>query len=232
MNKTYKHIFFDLDHTLWDFDKNSANTIHRIYSEYNLQDVGIGDIDEFVDKYNIHNNALWDKFRKGKVRREELRWKRFWLTLLDYQIGDTALAHELGMAYVEILPTQTLLTPHAKEILNYCKEKYTLHLITNGYELTQRIKLQYSGISSFFNEIITSERSSALKPNPEIFSYALKASGATRKESIMIGDTLEVDVVGARNSGWDQVYYNPDKKPHQLKPTFEVSCLSELQKIL
>lgn len=232
MNKTYKHVFFDLDHTLWDFDRNSYNTLERLYREYKLDEIGIPDLDIFVEKYNAHNNKLWDRFRKGFIKRDELRWKRFWLTLLDHQIGDTALAHELSMAYVEILPTQTLLTPHAKEVLEYCKEKYTLHLITNGYEMTQKIKMQFSGISPYFNEIITSEKSSSLKPKPEIFEYALGVTSAECDECIMIGDTLEVDVAGARNAGWDQVYYNPAKIAHNQKPTYEVACLSELLKIL
>ncbi len=231
MAAKYKHIFFDLDHTLWDFDLNSANTLRRLYDELQLQEQGVPDFDEFILKYNDINQLMWDKFRNGRIRREELRWKRFWLALLEFKINNHNLAHEMSSAYLEILPVQTKLMPYAKEILAYCKDKYTLHLITNGFDLTQKIKLQYSGISSYFTEVITSERGHSMKPHYGIFEYALKATGANIKESIMVGDALEVDILGAKNAGWDQVYYNPAKLDHTEKPTFEVSCLSELKEI-
>lgn len=231
MSKTYKHLFFDLDHTLWDFELNSANTLTRLYKEYELDQRGIPDLDEFIRIYDAHNQRMWERFRKGLMRREELRWKRFWATLLDYKIGDTALAHELSSAYLEILPTQTQLTPFAKELLDHCKGRYTIHLITNGFDLTQKMKMQFSGITAYFKEVITSERSNAMKPHPNIFDYALQATGATVDDSIMIGDALEVDIMGALNAGWDVVYYNPAKTPHDRKLTYEVSCLSELKAI-
>jgi putative hydrolase of the HAD superfamily len=228
MGKVYKHLFFDLDHTLWDFDKNSELTLQQLYAEYELDKRGILDFDAFVSFFNAHNDKLWERFRSGYIKRDDLRWKRFWLTLLDFKIGDTALAHELSSAYVEILPTQTVLTPHAKELLDHCSSKYHMHLITNGFETTQWMKLQYSGISSYFKHIITSEKSNALKPHADIFDYALKATGANIEESIMIGDALEIDVMGAYNAGWDQVYYNPAKKEHSRKPTYEVHQLCDL----
>jgi len=228
MEKSYKHLFFDLDHTLWDFEQNSALTLQQLYNEYDLPSRGINDFSLFLSNYNIHNDKLWDRFRKGFIKRDELRWKRLWLTLLDFKIGDTALAHEMSTAYLEILPTQALLIPHAKELLEHCKDKYTMHMITNGFETTQRLKLQYSGISGYFNEIITSEKSNSMKPHREIFDYALKATGATSNDSIMIGDALEIDILGALNAGWDQVYYNPLKIAHNRKPTYEVCHLKEL----
>lgn len=232
MSKQYKHIFFDLDHTLWDFDRNSAATLKRLYDEYRLDERGITDFDSFVTIYDAHNQRLWERFRNGQMRREELRWKRFWITLLDFKIANEMLAHELSSAYLEILPTQTLLVPYAKDILDHCRQKYEIHLITNGFEMTQKMKLQYSGIGGYFKEIITSERGHAMKPHPTIFEYALKATGAEMHQSIMIGDALEVDVMGAQLAGWDQVYYNPAKAIHTRKPTYEVSCLSELMTIL
>ncbi|MCB0696770.1 MAG: YjjG family noncanonical pyrimidine nucleotidase [Chitinophagaceae bacterium] len=231
MNNKYKHIFFDLDHTLWDFDLNSANTLKRVYNELQLEQQGVTDFDDFLLKYNDHNQLQWDRFRKGLIRREELRWKRFWLTLLDYKINNTNLAHEMSSAYLEILPLQTELMPHAKEMLDHCNGRYTMHLITNGFDLTQRMKLQFSGISNYFTEIITSERGHSMKPHPGIFEYALKATGAAIEESIMVGDALEVDIIGAKNAGWDQVYFNPARIAHTEKPTYEVACLSELKGI-
>jgi putative hydrolase of the HAD superfamily len=231
MAKNYKHVFFDLDHTLWDFDKNSENTLLQLFNEFNLDQMGVS-FQPFNQSYNAHNDRLWERFRKGYLKREELRWKRFWLALMDFKIADTALAHEISSAYLEILPTQQGLMPYAKEILEHCNGKYTLHLITNGFEATQRLKIQFSGIASYFTQMITSEKSNSMKPHPDIFDYALKATGAQTDNSIMIGDALEIDVLGAHNAGWDQVYYNPMKLSHDRKPTYEVHHLNELVGIL
>lgn len=232
MSKSYQHIFFDLDHTLWDFDRNSAATLTKLYDEYALEEKGVADLNEFIEVYAAHNQKLWDRFRNGYIRRDELRWKRFWHTLLDFKVVTDTLAYELSSAYSEILPTQNLLTDHAQVLLDYCKEKYTLHLITNGHDLTQKMKLQYSGISKYFSEIITSEKSFAMKPHSKIFEYALSATGANKDNCIMIGDSLEVDILGAQNAGWDAIYYNPKQKKHSEKPTHEIKCLSELMSIL
>ncbi len=228
----YKHLFFDLDHTLWDFDKNSEKTLRQLYDEYDLTAKGVTDFDAFYANYIVHNDKLWERYRNGFIKRDELRWKRMWLALLDFKIGDTALAHELSTAYLEILPTQSLLMPHAKEVLDYCKGKYEMHLITNGFETTQRLKLQYSGIAYYFQELITSEKSNSMKPHPEIFAYALQATGAKPEESVMIGDAVDIDIAGAINVGWDTIYYNPNRLPHKYEPTHEIHHWEELLKIL
>jgi putative hydrolase of the HAD superfamily len=202
--------------------------MRQLYAEYDLASVGIEDFRAFYERYTLHNDKLWERFRKGFIKREDLRWKRMWLTLLDFKIANTSLSHELSTAYLEILPTQSSLIPYAKELLEHCKDTYHMHLITNGFETTQRLKLQYSGISGFFSQLITSEKSNSLKPHPDIFEYALKASGALAEHSIMIGDALEIDILGAYNAGWDQAYYNPKQLLHDKKPTYEVSNLKEL----
>lgn len=231
MPKTYHHLFFDLDHTLWDFDNNSRNTLLKLYEEYNLPSRGVPDFESFLQTYSVHNDIMWEKFRKGTIKREDLRWKRIWLTLLDFKIGDTALANEMSAHYLELLPVQTLLTPFAKDLLDHCKDRYQIHLITNGFETTQWLKLQHSGIASYFGQVITSEKCDRPKPHREIFDYALQVTGATAENSIMIGDALEIDILGASNAGWDTAYYNPAQKPHTQKPTYEVACFSELMKI-
>ncbi len=231
MPSTYKHLFFDLDHTLWDFDRNSEETMRMLYAEYTLVGRGIEDFTEFYRVYSGHNDRLWERFRNGFIRRDDLRWKRIWYTLLDFKVADTALAHEMSAAYLEILPTQSLLMPYAKELLEHCQGRYRMHLITNGFETTQWQKLRYSGIADFFGEVITSERSNSLKPHREIFDYALKTTGATSEDSIMIGDALDIDILGASNAGWDQVYFNPAKKEHQRRPTYEVHSLDALIEI-
>src|SRR4051812_17542069 len=131
MSKSYKHLFFDLDHTLWDFEQNSRATLFQLYKEYDLASRNVPDFETLFKSYNFHNDKLWERYRNGYIKRDELRWKRMWLMLLDHKITDTALAHEISTAFLEILPMQALLMPHAKEILEHCKGRYEMHLITN-----------------------------------------------------------------------------------------------------
>jgi putative hydrolase of the HAD superfamily len=228
----YKHLFFDLDHTLWDFDTASRLTWENLYEQYRLSEKGIADFEAYFKIYNGHNDRMWERFRAGHMKREELRWKRIWHTLVDFRVYDTDLAHEMSKSYLELLPTQAALMPAAKELLDYCKDRYTLHLITNGFEETQRLKLKHAGIESYFSEIITSEKSNSMKPHPEIFEYALTTTGAACPDCLMIGDALDIDVLGAMRVGMDCVYYNPLRKPHKEKPTYEVAHLEELIAIL
>jgi putative hydrolase of the HAD superfamily len=231
--KIYKHLFFDLDHTLWDFETNSGITLQRLYNDFRLIDRGIPDFEQFRMTYELHNEKFWERYRKGFIRRDELRWKRMWHTLLDFKVADNKLAHAMSTIYLEMLPQQGQLMPHAAELLDYCTAKdYQLHLITNGFETTQWQKMRTSSIDHYFKEVITSESSNSMKPLKGIFEYALTATGATIEESIMIGDALEADIIGAQKFGMDQVYFNPGKKPHTQQPTYEISCLSELKQLL
>jgi len=230
--KGYKHLFFDLDHTLWDFDANSRLTLQEMYHALRLQEKGVGDFDLFHQQYLVHNEKLWERYRSGFIKVDELRWKRMWLTLLDFKIGDQVLAREMGVLFLDSLPTRTLLFPYTREILTYLTGKgYHLHLITNGFEKTQHQKLQYSGIASYFREVITSEGSNSLKPHKEIFEYAFYKTGAKKEESIMFGDSLEVDIQGAMNAGIDQVYVNHLQTEPTIRPTYMVHSLKELEGI-
>src|ERR1700753_689806 len=107
----YKHLFFDLDHTIWDFETNAKEVLFELYGLNDLAGRGVTDFEHFFERYSYHNERLWDRYTKGFIKQEELRWKRMWLTLLDFKIADTALAHEMSTAYLEILPTQTALMP-------------------------------------------------------------------------------------------------------------------------
>jgi len=228
----YKHIFFDLDHTLWDFDTNSREALQDIYRSLSLAEAGIHDFDLFHKLYLGHNERLWDRYRKGQMKVDELRWKRMAVTLLEFKNGDEALARKMGIEFLEILPTKKKLFPDTVEVLGYLTEKkYILHLITNGFEKTQHNKLRTSGIDHFFREVITSEGSNSLKPHPEIFEYAFMKTGALKKESIMIGDTPEVDILGAREAGFDQVYINHTGNQEPVEATYTVYSLKELMNI-
>jgi putative hydrolase of the HAD superfamily len=231
-SQKYLHLFFDLDHTLWDFDTASERTWRDLYEKHGLSNRGLPAFEDFFQCYCGHNDRMWERFRAGFMKREELRWKRIWHTLLDFKVYDTKLAQELSKAYLELLPTQAVLMPGAGALLDYCSGRYTMHLITNGFEQTQRLKLRHSGIEHFFSEIITSERSNSIKPQPEIFHFALSTARASCPECLMIGDALDIDVLGAISAGMDCVYYNPKRKPHSAKPTYEVAHLEELITLL
>ena len=155
-----------------------------------------------------------------------------WLTLLDFKIADEQLAKEMSVRFLKLLPTRTILFPYAKEVLQYLVNKnYVLHLITNGFEQTQHNKLMYSGLKDFFTEVITSEGSNSLKPNKEIFEFAFEKCGTCKEECIMIGDSIEVDIVGAMNAGIDQVFVNHLGIQPEIKPTYTVYSLKELEEI-
>ena len=199
---------------------------------------GVNDFDLFHKNYLTHNDKLWDRYRKGFIKVDELRWKRMWLTLLDFKIADEPLAREMGTIFLDLLPTRKILFPDTTEILDYLTEKnYQLHLITNGFEKTQHSKLKNSGLDKYFKEVITSEGSNSLKPHKEIFDYAFKKTGATPEQSIMIGDAVDVDILGGLNAGIDQVHVNHlTKEPvpviENKLPTYTVYSLKELEDIL
>jgi putative hydrolase of the HAD superfamily len=230
----YKHIFFDLDHTLWDFDANAKDTLQQLHLDLKLADRGIHDFELFYKNYLLHNDKLWTRYRKGFIKQEELRVKRMWLCLLDFKIADDELAREMNDLFLQLLSTRTVLFPHTIEILQYLKDKkYYIHLITNGFEDVQHRKLESSGIKAFFQEVVTSERSNSLKPNKEIFEFAMDKSGANISNSIMIGDSLEVDIAGAMNIGMDQVHANfRNEQDDKIKPTYTITSLKELEEIL
>lgn len=229
----YKHLFFDLDHTLWDFDANARATLLHLYDALGLQARGVHDFDLFHQTYLQHNLKLWERYRKGFIKQEELRHKRMWLTLLHFKIADETLTQNIAHHFLEMLPTRTLLFPDTIEVLNYLQAKgYQLHLITNGFEQTQHSKLRHSGLAPYFKHVITSESSNSIKPKPEIFLFALQKTGASVQESLMIGDTLEVDIAGARSVGMHQVHVNYEGIAQDVAPTYTVRHLKELKAFL
>jgi putative hydrolase of the HAD superfamily len=233
----YRHLFFDLDHTLWDFEANARATLAELYDTLQLKERGVTDFELFYHSYLSHNDKLWERYRNGYIKQDELRVKRMWLSLLDFKIADDKLSGEMSVRFLELLPTRTILFPGTKEVLQYlAHKKYSLHLITNGFEKTQHSKLKYSGLDIFFKQVITSEGSNSLKPKKEIFDFAFQKTGATPAESIMIGDTIDVDILGALNAGIDQVHVNHlTKEPvpviDKRLPTYTVYSLKELEKI-
>ena len=229
----YRHLFFDLDHTLWDFDANAMETLADVYRDLQLREVGIHDFDFFCQQYLHHNAILWDRYHHGLITADDLKWKRMWRTLLEFKIGNEELARKMSGHFLELLPVKKNLFPYTHEILQYLKQKeYKLHLITNGFEKTQWRKLDNSQLGHYFEEVITSETSNSIKPNKEIFAYALKVTHAALKESIMIGDNLDADIQGALNAGMDAVFVNHvNAELNGINPTFVIHHLKELEEI-
>ena len=229
----YQHLFFDLDHTIWDFETNAKESLQDLYTSHNLAGRGVDSFDHFFDHYSVHNHRLWDRYTKGYIKQDELRWKRIYLSLLDYKIADEALSKAMSVDYLDILPNKKNLFPYTIEILEYLKsKKYSIHLITNGFESVQFKKIKNSNLANYFTEVITSEASNSLKPNKEIFEYALKASNAKLETSIMIGDNESADIQGAINAGMDSIFVNHLQIQPTVPATHTITHLKEIEYIL
>ena len=228
--KKYKHLFFDLDHTLWDFDRNSKEVLHELFHKHSLNDKGVN-AEEFISRYIEINHEMWRLYHLDKIDRDTLRTIRFEKTFAHFEIEDEKIISAFPDDYLDLLPSKKHLFPMAIEVLNYLKNKYALHLITNGFERVQFLKLDGSGLTQYFKEIIISEKTGYKKPDKGIFLYALETTSAHVNESIMIGDDMEADIKGAINAGMDVVYFNPEKKSHEQHVTFEINNLMELQNI-
>ncbi|MFD1185240.1 YjjG family noncanonical pyrimidine nucleotidase [Pontibacter rugosus] len=232
--KTYTHILFDLDHTLWDFEKNSEETLYTLYEQFELNKHGKFDCDSFYNKYKFVNVRLWDLYNKGKITQKELREDRFVKTLTGLGLEPHELPQGISEAYTDMCPTKTAVFPFTYEVLDYLQPKYGLHIVTNGFKEVQHIKMSSSKLHNYFKEIITSECCGYKKPDRRMFEHLLDKLEVKPEHCLMIGDNYECDVEGARAAGIDQVYFNPAqvKGRKRPKPTYEISCLSELKAIL
>lgn len=230
--KAYRHIFFDLDHTLWDFEKNSEETIITLYAQFGLHSFGKFDCTSFFKKYSYVNHRMWRLYNQGKINQQQLREARFETTLMKLGLTKEQIPAGLSEAYTTLCPTKAAVFPFTYETLQYLHGKYVLHILTNGFKDVQHVKLSSANLQGFFKEIITSECSGYKKPDRQIFEYALTRTNVKAEDCLMIGDNLEADILGAKNAGIDQVYFNPAKKRHFQKVTYEICCLSELMKLL
>ena len=228
----YKHVFFDLDRTLWDFDAAAEVAFERIYDKYNLKSLGIPSAHEFHEVYHPLNEQLWALYRENRITKDDLNRTRFLKPLEYYGIHDIELADHLSEDYVYWSPRIVRLVPGAMELLEYLKPKYHLHLITNGFQEVQDTKLSLSGMKPFFETLTVSEEVGVKKPDPEFFFYALRKANAKSEESVVIGDEMAVDIDGARAAGIDQVFFNAKGDTVEGERTFEVRSLLEIKGIL
>ncbi|HOX83963.1 MAG TPA: YjjG family noncanonical pyrimidine nucleotidase [Chryseolinea sp.] len=231
--KKYSCIFFDLDHTLWDFETNSRQTLEELYAQYDLHKKGVTDFNSFHVRFKEVNSVLWELYDNGKIDSIIIRKERFKQILETFNAYEEKLSQEISHDYLMTCPKKGNLMPGAINVLEYLKDRsYNLSVITNGFEEIQHLKLASGKLESYFDHIITSQKTGHRKPAPEIFKYALQAHNIQHHEAAMIGDNLIADIVGARNAGIDPVYYNPDSIPHNETLHHEISNLEELLQIL
>ncbi len=226
--KQYRHIFFDLDHTLWDYDKNTQEAIQELFVLYQLDKLNLFTSEEFLANFFEINNYLWDRYNHGMIGQAELRQSRFNLIFNKLGVHNGDIPLDIDNKFIEICPAKPHLLPHAMSTLDYLSKKYRLHIITNGFDDVQFRKLKSAAIDGYFEEIVTSENSGFRKPERGIFDYAMNKAGASRNDAIFVGDNPDTDVVGAINAEMDFVYYNPAKRPHDISIKYEIDCLSQL----
>ena len=208
-NKNIKTIFFDLDHTLWDFDKNSSLTFKHIFKGYDFEFSYL----EFLKHFMPINHLYWKAFSENKINKEELRVIRLQKTFkkLNYNYNNKII-NEISNEYIKTLPTKTFLLDGALDLLNNIKSYYDLNIITNGFDDVQFQKMKFSGLLDFFNKIITPEKAGAKKPDAKIFNYALKLTNKAPENCLMIGDDFSADILGALNVGIKAIHYNSNNE--------------------
>lgn len=228
MNNHIKHVFFDLDHTLWDFDKNSRLTFRKIF---NLNKLEVN-LDDFLEIYEPINLKYWKLYREEKVTKSALRYGRLKEAFDGVGVAvNDSLINNLSEAYIDQLSTFNNLFDGTFEILDYLSSKYQLHIITNGFEEAQEKKLATSNIKHYFKTVTNSEMVGVKKPNPKIFNFALDIAKAKSSESIMIGDSLEADIEGAHKIGMDTIHF--DYKDSDINHNFKrITALKMLNNYL
>lgn len=229
--RPYKCIFFDLDHTLWDYECNSRETLRELHASFNLGDRGV-EFEAFYEKFRVVNFNLWQLYDRGLIANDVIRNQRFRQVLEHFDAQDDELISTLSEAYLYGCPKKANLIPYAKEVLDYLSDHYSLTVVTNGFEEIQTVKLLAGNITHYFDHVITSQKAGHKKPSREIFDYALSVNNLQCHEVIMIGDNLITDIGGARNASIDTVFFNRDGIPHTEAVKHEIRCLSELQNIL
>jgi putative hydrolase of the HAD superfamily len=228
----YKHIFFDLDHTLWDYDTNATDSLFELFDKHQLDKLDRFGKEDLAKTFFEVNYDLWDLYNVGKIQRPDIRERRFPAIFDRLGANRADVPATLELEYVSLAPTKSATFVGAHDILEYLSEKYELHIITNGFDDIQAIKLESSNMDQFFDVIITSETTAYRKPDKEIFELAMDRAGAQLEHSMMIGDNLESDIRGAMNVGMDHVWFNPEGKDGRLAVQHEIQNLIQLKGIL
>lgn len=228
----YRHIFFDLDKTIWDFEKNSFELLNELFEKHRLKEFGIPGFWKFHETYTLINLELWNRYRSGQIEKTEVSINRFYNTLMEFGCDNLQLARDIASDYVTLSPLKKNLIPGSREVLDYLGQKYILHILTNGFSEVQLRKIEVNELTGYFTNIITSEQAGSMKPDPGIFNFAFLKSGASPTDSLMIGDDIEVDMMGAMKAGMDQMYLNLENRAHDYIFTYEIKSFEEVFDIL
>lgn len=228
----YKNLFFDLDDTLWAFSNNARDTFEEVYHRYEY-DRYFDSFAHFYTLYQQRNGELWVEYGNGQITKEELNRQRFFFPLQAVGVEDEVLANRFSEDFFAIIPTKSKLMPHTKELLEYLAPKYNLYILSNGFRELQAHKMRSSGIDGYFKKVILSDDLGVMKPWPQIFHFALSATQSELRETLMIGDSWDADIVGANGVGMNQAFYNVvGRTEYPFRPTYHVNDLKELMDIL
>ena len=228
----YRHLFFDLDHTLWDFDRSSRETTDELFEYYHFSRFpGLTPL-AFYEAFRTANYHFWGLYNQSKVTKEEIRDRRFKLVFEKLGLSLEDCPPDIGKEYLYNCPKKPYLLPQCLETMEALAEHFALHILTNGFTDVQALKLQSAGIEHFFKTVTTSDCTGFKKPHATIFKHALKQAGAQKEESLMVGDNWETDVLGAKNFGMDCIYYNPEKKKRALLEIREIHSLWQLKSLI
>ncbi|WP_200975459.1 YjjG family noncanonical pyrimidine nucleotidase [Echinicola sp. 20G] len=230
--KKYRHLFFDLDHTLWDYDRNVQESLSELYEIYGLENLGVPSNHDFYKAFLKVNTGLWDHYNVGKIDKDTLRKVRFRRIFDHFGAHDVVVPEAMESDFMQRTSSKPHLFPYSKEILTYLKGKYELHVITNGFNESQALKMTSSGIHAYFDLVVTSETTGHKKPDRRIFEYAMGQLGADAEECLMIGDNPVSDIQGARNAAIDQVFFNPHAVDCQPNATYTIAKLKDLESFL
>lgn len=223
-----QHIFFDLDHTIWDFDKNAEETLTELYHQYELQSLGLNSCETFIHRYTENNQLLWAEYHMGRITKETLRSERFHKTFIEMGVSPESVPHQFEADYVRFSPNKTNLFEGSEKVLAYLQKKYSLHIISNGFKETTLIKMDRCNLNPYFTNVIISEDVGVNKPDKAIFEYALQKAGAKKENSIMIGDSIEADIRGAQDYGIKAIFFNPLNKEKPSDVEWQIQHLEEL----
>lgn len=226
------HVFFDLDRTLWDFEINTKKALEEIYAQFSLAILSSSSVEDFVQYYRTYNNTYWRLYLQKKITREEVRLKRFELTLKRMKIKES-LAEHVNKAYIENAPYQKQLFPGTLETLKWLKlNGFQLGVITNGFKEAQEIKLKNSDIAQFFTYVVTSDCMGESKPHPKIFNYTLQLFDVKPNQVIMVGDDIKTDILGAEQVGIQGVLFDPENKFRVRNDILKINRLNELKNLV
>lgn len=223
------HLFFDLDDTLWDFEGNAYVAHQVLFDKYDLGR-WFDSFEHYFTIYSVKNVELWRQYARDEVTKDFLSVERFAYPLRMVNAPEK-FAETMGTEFLNLTTEQNRLLPYALDFLHYAADKYTLSVISNGFCEIQYKKMRNSGLAPFFKHVVLSEHVGSLKPNKEIYEYALELNGVSAEQTLMIGDNYESDIKGAFNAGIKAVLFNPHKKsvPDDV---YQIFSLQELFDIL